>query len=61
MAEIVNLRRVRKQKARADQEAKAAENRTAFGRRKAERDLSDANNDLAARRLEAHRRDEPTS
>jgi hypothetical protein len=59
MAEIVNLRQARKQKARSDKEAKAAENRLAFGRTKAERTLSEARTGLDARRLEAHKRDEP--
>ena len=36
-AEIVNLRRARKEKARADKERQAAENRIRFGRTKAER------------------------
>jgi hypothetical protein len=61
MAEIVNLRQARKQKARSDKEAKAAENRIAFGRTKAERQLSEAKTGLDARRLEGHRRDEPES
>ncbi len=34
MADIVNLRKARKDKARADKEKKAAENRVAFGRTK---------------------------
>lgn len=37
MAEIVNLNRVRKTKAREAAEAKATENRVKFGRSKAER------------------------
>ena len=37
MAEIVNLRRARKGKARAEKDARAAENRTQFGRGKAEK------------------------
>jgi hypothetical protein len=59
MAEIVNLRQARKRKARSDREAKAAENRIAFGRTKAERELSDAKTTLEARRLDSHKRDEP--
>jgi hypothetical protein len=35
MAEIVNLRRVRKDKARAEKGDRAADNRTRFGRTKA--------------------------
>jgi hypothetical protein len=61
MAEIVNLRRARKAKSRADAEQKAAENRTRFGRSKAERESAKANTVLDTRRLDAHRRrsDEP--
>lgn len=62
MAEIVNLRRARKAKARADKEAKAAENRATFGRPKSERALSEAKAELAGRGLDAHRlkrEDEP--
>ncbi|KAB0267004.1 DUF4169 family protein [Microvirga brassicacearum] len=60
MAEIVNLRLVRKRKARADKEARAAQNRVAFGRTKIERDVSKAENNLTERRLDLHRRDEET-
>ena len=58
MAEIVNLRQARKQKARADKEARAAENRVLFGRTKAERELSKAEHELASRRLDSHKRDD---
>jgi hypothetical protein len=37
MAEIVNLRQVRKRKLRADKELRAAENRAKFGRTRAEK------------------------
>ncbi len=37
MSEIVNLRQAKKRRARAEKEAKAAANRTQFGRSKAER------------------------
>jgi hypothetical protein len=37
MAEIVNLRRARKKKARAEKDARAAGKRTRFGRTKAEK------------------------
>ncbi len=37
MAEIVNLRRVRKGKARAEKDARAAGNRVRFGRTKVEK------------------------
>jgi hypothetical protein len=61
MAEIVNLRRARKAKTRADAAQKAAENRDKFGRSKAERESAEANAALEARRFDAHRRraDEP--
>ena len=37
MGDVVNLRQARKQRARADKDKKAAENRVRFGRTKAER------------------------
>jgi hypothetical protein len=37
MSEIVNLRQAKKRRARAEKDAKAAANRVAFGRTKAER------------------------
>ena len=37
MAEIVNLRRARKDRARSEKAARAAENRTRFGRGKVEK------------------------
>jgi hypothetical protein len=55
MAEIVNLRRARKQRARQDADKQAEQNRISFGRTKAERSLSDAERDKAARALEGHR------
>ncbi len=42
MAEIVNLRRARKDQARAGEEARAVENRTRFGRSKAEKRATEA-------------------
>ncbi len=42
MAEIVNLRRARKDQARAAKEAAAAENRTQFGRSKAKKRATEA-------------------
>jgi hypothetical protein len=57
MADIVNLRKARKAKARVEKEAQAAENRIKFGRSKAERDLGAASRRLAERKLEGHRRD----
>jgi hypothetical protein len=57
MAEIINLRQARKHKARADKEARANENRIAFGRTKAEKNLTQAEQDLAKSRLDQHKRD----
>ena len=61
MAEIINLRRARKQKARIDAGKTAEQNRISFGRTKAERSLSEAERDKAARHIDGHRldRDEP--
>lgn len=59
MAEIVNLRRARKAKARAADAARAAENRVRFGQPKAVRARADAEDKLATQRLEGHRREPP--
>jgi hypothetical protein len=55
MAEIVNLRRVRKRAKRDEDNKRAEENRIAHGRPRAERLLQDARREQAQRRLEAHR------
>ena len=47
MSEIVNLRRVRKRKARGRQQAVAAENRAVFGRSKADKRLVESERALA--------------
>ncbi len=49
MAEIVNLRRVRKDKARRERESEAAANRRRFGRTKAEK-AADKNAGARARK-----------
>ena len=56
MAEIVNLRRARKQKARAAAETEAASNRVTYGRTKAERNQSKAEREAADRNLDGHKR-----
>ncbi len=62
MSEIVNLRRARKAKGRAEAAGKAAENRVRFGAPKAERERTAATRDLERRHLEGHRREsEPGS
>jgi hypothetical protein len=60
MANIVNLRRARKDRARAEKEARATQNRVKFGRTKEEKRLAQARELLAERRVEAHRRDDNT-
>lgn len=51
-ADIVNLRQFRKTKARAEREATAEQNRLTHGRTKAEKSLTRALNEKAARRLD---------
>jgi hypothetical protein len=58
MGEIVNLRRVRKEKARSAKDADAAANRAKFGTTKAERARRAAETELADRRLDGHKREE---
>ena len=61
MAEIINLRRARKAKARSQAQADAAENRAKHGRPKAERLTSGKVKSLTERRLDAHRRSDTGS
>jgi uncharacterized membrane protein YqiK len=58
MAEIVNLRTARKQKARAEKATQAEQNRITHGRTKAEKLRSKAEAELAAKRLDGHKLDE---
>jgi Domain of unknown function (DUF4169) len=55
MAEIVNLRRARKEKSRAAKDERAEENRARFGVPKKERELTKARTALGEKALEAHR------
>ena len=57
MAEIVNLNRARKDKAKSDKEASAAQNRVVFGRTKAEKQKAAAEKRIADRIIDAHKRD----
>ena len=57
MSEPVNLNRARKARAKADDKVKAAQNRVAFGRTRAEKDLAEARRDKAARDLDAKKRE----
>lgn len=58
MAEIINLKTVRKQKARADKEAQAAQNRVLFGRTKAEKLKQASEKALADKHIAGHKKDE---
>ncbi len=58
MADIINLRTVRKQKARADKAITAEQNRRLHGRTKAERELDAAEKARAERQIEGHKRDD---
>ncbi len=55
--DIVNLRQVRKQKARSEKERQAEQNRITFGRTKAEKTLTRALNDKAQKTFEQGRLD----
>lgn len=54
---VVNLRSHRKHKERAAREAKAAENRTTYGRTKAERQFDARRSDESVRRHDGRRLD----
>lgn len=64
MADIVNLRQVRKQKARADKERLADQNRALHGRSKSEKDRDRLATEQAGRFIDGHLRerteDEPS-
>ena len=55
MAEIVNLRRARKNKSRAENAHNAAANRSAHGIAKPARDLAKARAEKSKRELDAHK------
>ena len=57
MGEVVNLRRVRKEKAKAVAQRRAHANRAKHGRSKAEKDTAGKIASLDERRLAAHRRE----
>lgn len=60
MADIVNLRRFRKARLRAEGDSAAERNRMAYGRSKEERSAQGAMAELACRRLDGHRREVTT-
>lgn len=60
-AEIVNLKQFRKQKARADKEKQAEQNRVSFGRNKDEKQLTTRLNDKASKALDDGHIEPPAS
>jgi len=58
MAEIINLRIVRKQKARAEKDIQATQNRVLFGRTKAEKLKQATEKALAEKHIDGHKKDE---
>ena len=58
-ADLVNLRQVRKAKARGEAAEKAAGNRAKFGRSGAERSRQAISTAMDARRLDQHRLSDP--
>ena len=57
MADIVSLSKARKARARAEKDAKAAENRVVFGRTKAEKQKVAAEKRIADKIIDAHKRE----
>jgi hypothetical protein len=53
-ADVINLRRARKHKARAEKEQQAAENRVRHGRTKAEKDVARLEAEREQGRLDGH-------
>ena len=58
-ADIINLRRARKAKARSEKDRQAEENRARHGQSKATRQLLRGQDEIETRRLDGHRRDTP--
>jgi hypothetical protein len=58
VTDIVNLKRARKAKERAEAEAKAQANRIAHGRTKTEKKLTKAEQEAAQRKLDGHKRND---
>ncbi|MEH3118971.1 MAG: DUF4169 family protein [Methylorubrum populi] len=59
MAEIINLRQVRKDREKAAKQVKAAENRILFGRPKKARTLAETRKAREQSRHEGHRLNDP--
>ncbi len=58
MADVVNLNQARKAKAKADDKARAAENRVRFGRSKAEKSVEAARAEKLKRDLDGAKRED---
>ena len=58
MGEVINLRQVRKAKARAESEQKASVNRMQFGRRKEDKELLRKLDERAEKNLDGHQRED---
>ena len=61
MADVINLRQARKQKARAEKDQKAAENRAQYGRSKHEKAVTRALKAQVERALDQGKLDKPAS
>lgn len=57
MTDIINLRQQRKRKSSALKEKQAKENRSKFGRTKAEKELQTLKDESAKRHIESHKRE----
>ncbi len=60
MAEIINLNRARKARAKSEDKIRAAANRVVHGRSKGEKQAARAEQERADRRLDAQKRETPT-
>ena len=58
MAEIVNLNRARKDRVKAEDKARAAVNRVAHGRTRAEKEIARLERQRADRHVDDHRRED---
>jgi hypothetical protein len=61
MADVINLRQARKQKARSEKEQKAAENRAQYGRSKHEKTVTRALKAQVEKALDQGRLEKPSS
>jgi hypothetical protein len=61
MADVINLRQARKQKARAEKDQKAAENRAQYGRSKHEKTVTGALKAQVEKALDQGKLDKPAS